>query len=40
MLDVAYNLKMRGAPNIIACCTFPLFTTGLEKFDKALQTAS
>ena len=26
---------MRGARNIFTCCTFPLFTAGLEKFDKA-----
>ena len=35
MLDIAYELKMRGARNIFTCCTFPLFTAGLEKFDKA-----
>ena len=26
---------MRGARNIFTCCTFPLFTAGLDKFDKA-----
>ena len=35
MLDIAYELKLRGARNIFTCCTFPLFTAGLEKFDKA-----
>ena len=35
MLDIAYELKMRGARNIFTCCTFPLFTAGLDKFDKA-----
>ena len=33
MLEVASNLKERGAANIIANATFPLFTSGLEKFD-------
>ena len=36
MLEVASNLKQRGAANIIANATFPLFTSGLEKFDKAV----
>ena len=36
MLEVAGNLKERGAANIIANATFPLFTSGLEKFDKAV----
>ena len=35
MLDIGYELKLRGARNIFTCCTFPLFTAGLEKFDKA-----
>ena len=35
MLDIAYELKMRGARKIFTCATFPLFTSGLEKFDKA-----
>jgi len=35
MLDIGYELKMRGARNIFTCCTFPLFTAGLDKFDKA-----
>ena len=29
-------VKERGAANIIANATFPLFTSGLEKFDKAV----
>ena len=36
MLEVATNLKERGAKRIIANATFPLFTSGLEKFDKAV----
>ena len=36
MLEVASNLKERGAANIIANATFPLFTSGLDKFDKAV----
>lgn len=36
MLEVATNLKARGADRIIANATFPLFTSGLEKFDKAV----
>lgn len=35
MLEVAHELKARGAKHIIADATFPLFTSGLEKFDKA-----
>ena len=35
MLEVAGELKARGAANIIADATFPLFTSGLEKFDQA-----
>ena len=36
MLEVASNLKERGAANIIANATFPLFTSGLDKFAKAV----
>ena len=36
MLEVAQELKNRGAKYIIANATFPLFTSGLEKFDKAV----
>ncbi len=35
MLDIAYELKMRGARYIFSCATFPLFTSGFDKFDKA-----
>lgn len=35
MLEVARELKARGAKHIIADATFPLFTSGLDKFDKA-----
>jgi len=37
MLEVAYELKKRGAKHIIANATFPLFTSGLDKFDKAVE---
>ncbi len=36
MLEVATNLKERGAKRIIANATFPLFTSGLEKFSTRL----
>ena len=36
MLEVASELKKRGAKNIICNATFPLFTSGLAKFDKAV----
>ena len=36
MLDIAYELKMRGAKHIFTCATFPLFTSGLAKFDQAV----
>ena len=36
MLEVAGNLKERGAARIIANATFPLFTSGLKKFDQAV----
>ena len=35
MLDIAYELKKRNARRIIAYATYPIFTNGLEKFDKA-----
>ena len=35
MLDIGYELKMRGAKNIFTCAPFPLFPAGLDKFDKA-----
>ena len=34
MLDTARELKERKADKVIVCCTFGLFTNGLEKFDK------
>ncbi len=37
MLEVAHELKQRGAKNIICNATFPLFTSGLDKFDKAVE---
>lgn len=36
MLEVAGELKARGAKNIICNATFPLFTSGLSRFDKAV----
>ncbi len=35
MLDIAYELKKRKAKRIIAYATYPIFTAGLDKFDKA-----
>ena len=35
LLDVAEQLKAKGAKRIFAFTTFGLFTSGLEKFDKA-----
>ena len=37
MLEVAGELKKRGAKNIICNATFPLFTSGLAKFDKLVE---
>ena len=37
MLEVCQELKQRGAKHIIANATFPLFTSGLEKFDAAVE---
>lgn len=34
MLDTAKALKDRKAERVIICCTFGLFTNGLEKFDE------
>ena len=36
MLEVAQELKKRGAKHIIANATYPLFTSGFEKFDQAV----
>ena len=33
MLDVARQVKDRGAARVFVCTTFGLFTDGLEKFD-------
>lgn len=33
MLDTAKELKNRKAAKVIVCCTFGLFTNGLDKFD-------
>jgi ribose-phosphate pyrophosphokinase len=35
MLEVAYELKKRNAGRILVYATYPIFTNGLEKFDKA-----
>ncbi len=35
MLDIAYELKKRKARRILAYATYPLFTGGLDRFDKA-----
>ncbi len=37
MLDIAYELKKRKAKRIIAYATYPIFTNGLAKFDKAYE---
>lgn len=37
MLDLAYDLKKRGARRLFAGCTYPLFTKGVEKFNKAYE---
>ena len=34
MMDVATQLKGRGARNVFVCTTFGLFTDGLEMFDQ------
>lgn len=34
MLDTSRELKERGAKKVIVCCTFGLFTSGLDKFDE------
>jgi len=40
MLEVADALKRRGAKNIICNATFPLFTSGLDKFDAAVEAST
>ena len=37
MIDVAKDLKGRGARKIFMCSTFGLFTNGLKKFDQAYE---
>ena len=37
MLEVARELKKRGAKHILTNATFPLFTSGVEKFDAAVE---
>ncbi len=37
MLDTARQLKGMGANRVFICCTFGLFTNGLECFDKAYE---
>ncbi|MBP3672534.1 MAG: ribose-phosphate pyrophosphokinase [Oscillospiraceae bacterium] len=37
MLEVGRELKKRGAKHIITNATFPLFTSGVEKFDAAVE---
>ena len=34
MLDVAKQMKERGAAKVFVCTTFGLFTDGFEKFDE------
>ena len=34
MLDVAKQMKERGAKHVYVCCTFGLFTDGFDKFDE------
>lgn len=37
IIKIASLLKQRGAGRIFICCTFGIFTNGLEKFDKAYE---
>ncbi|MBE7064517.1 MAG: ribose-phosphate pyrophosphokinase [Ruminococcaceae bacterium] len=37
MLDIAYELKRRNARRIFSMVTYPLFTNGVEKFDKCYE---
>lgn len=37
VMDIACELKKRNARRIIAYATYPIFTNGLEKFDKAVE---
>lgn len=35
IIEIAHLLKQRGAGRIYICCTFGIFTNGLDKFDEA-----
>ena len=37
LIDTANELKIRKAKRVFACCTFGLFTHGLERFDEAYE---
>ena len=37
MLDTARQLKAMNAKRVFICCTFGLFTNGLESFDRAYE---
>ncbi|MCI8632680.1 MAG: ribose-phosphate pyrophosphokinase [Lachnospiraceae bacterium] len=37
MLDIAYDLKRRGARRVFAGCTYGLFTEGLDRFHEAVE---
>ncbi len=37
LIETAKTLKERGAKRVFACCTFGLFTKGLDSFDKAYE---
>ena len=37
IVDVGRQLKARGAKKVIACASFGLFTSGMERFDKAVE---
>lgn len=37
ILEIASLLKQRGAGKIFICCTFGIFTNGMDKFDKAFE---
>ncbi len=37
IIDVGKQLKSRGAKKVIACASFGLFTSGMDRFDKAVE---
>ena len=37
IIDVGRQLKARGAKKVIACASFGLFTSGMERFDRAVE---